>query len=87
MDDGHERLELPIVYICSTLHLVLHKLRELRRIVPVVNYVLHQEFLLHGAELLICVLVLVEGATVHLDTIWISVKHVFFRAIELILCC
>ena len=41
--------------------LILHKLAELGRVIPAVDDVLHKVVLLHGAELLLSVLLFVEG--------------------------
>ena len=76
VDDGHERFELPVVNIGSTFHLVLHELRELRRVISVVDHVLHEKLLLHRSQLLVRVLVLVEGAARLDDPVRVSVKLV-----------
>lgn len=76
----------------SLTELVLHELRELRRVVATVNDVFHQKLLLHCAQLILSVLLLVEGLSRLGDPIHIGVElllldvavaalfnHVFWR--------
>ena len=53
---------------------VFHKLCELRRIVPAVDDILKEVFLLHGPELLVCVLLFVEAAAGHWHPIGVCVE-------------
>ena len=64
----HQSLELPIVYIGSTLHLVLQELGKLSWIVPGVDDSFSEELLLHLAQIFLTVILLTERASWHLCT-------------------
>ena len=57
----------------SLTHSILHKLCELSCIVPAVYDILEQVFLLHGPELLVGVLLFVEAAAGHRNSIRVCV--------------
>lgn len=57
-------------------HLVLQKLGEFICIIAAVDDILHKKLLLHRAQLLLCVLMLVERVPLHLDPFIVCVKCV-----------